>query len=838
MEAALMSAISVGAGVVAGEIAAAAIFTTLAQRFVFFAILGAISKSLQKTPAITSQGTTVTGTNTVAPRRIVYGKTRVGGTIVYMEGTDSNEYLHMVITLAGHEIESVESVYFNDEEVTFDGSGNVNSGTYSGKARIEYKLGTTGQTAFSNLVSESDSLWTSSHRLKGVACLYVRLQYDTDIYTNGVPNISALIKGKKDIYDPRSSTTGWSDNSALCVANYLSDSVYGVAVDVDDIESAESIAAANICDEQVALDAGGTESRYTTNGSFTCDSRPEDIINGLLTSSLGKAVFVGGKWYIKAGAYYTPTLTFDENDLRGGINVQAKISRRESFNSVKGVFQSIDDNYVATDFPPVIGDGVTNDTLADYIAEDGGDTVFRDVELPFTVGSARAQRVAKLELEKARQQISVNLPLNLVGIKAKVGDVVNIDNTRMGWSAKPFEVVGLKFAYGVELGVDLALRETASGVFNWDEATDESSFDPAPNTNLPSPHDDIDITDLEFTEKEFSNGARGTLSWTASSVMAEQFAVDIIGAENAPEDYRVLTLGTPSDPMVGVFVEHYTGEGNKLSVDISIPEHMSQSEWDAISVGELCKVSGCSNPNVDGLLWSVRYKAESGVSGVGGGDKVLRLLNGKHWEVAWGTRPDVGGTSVSLHVGASETDVEGYASVEVAQTFTIRDAYMQVSGLPVGAYIARVTAMNALGRGGTTNSIYFEVPPPPLPDKISGLEIDLGEEGEANGDEWTGRDVKIKWREGSVEGSHEVDTSGGISFGGSDSYIKDYQVKVYNPSGIKLRTEYVTDTWYIYTYEKNAEDAAKNSTGPYRQLSFYVKARGIHNQLSEVVAIL
>lgn len=50
--------------------------------------------------------------------------------------------------------------------------------------------------ADSDLVSE-DTNWTSNHRLRGIAYLYVRLKFSNDVFPNGIPNITCIIKGKK-----------------------------------------------------------------------------------------------------------------------------------------------------------------------------------------------------------------------------------------------------------------------------------------------------------------------------------------------------------------------------------------------------------------------------------------------------------------------------------------------------------------------------------------------------------------------------------------------------------------------------------------------------------------
>ena len=199
------------------------------KAFVINFVLGSVSQALAKSPSSvnSSFGTAVSSRSTTAPHLIVYGRTRVGGTLAYMESTQDNKYLHVVIVIAGHEIDAVEKVYFDDTEIVYDANGNVTSDPYSGKARIKIKLGTDDQTAFSDLVSESDSNWTANHRLQGRAAVYIRLEYNQDVYPNGMPNFSFQIRGKK-VYDPRSETTVWSANPALCIADYLTNAKYGL----------------------------------------------------------------------------------------------------------------------------------------------------------------------------------------------------------------------------------------------------------------------------------------------------------------------------------------------------------------------------------------------------------------------------------------------------------------------------------------------------------------------------------------------------------------------------------------------------------------------------------
>jgi hypothetical protein len=319
------------------------------------------------------------------------------------------------------------------------------------------------------------------------------LEYDANVYATGLPNITAIVRGKK-VYDPRSETTVWSANPALCVADYLTDSTYGIGCDYDtEVNESALIAAANICDEDVSLAAGGTENRYECHGAFDSNVMPESVINQMLTSMSGKAVWVGGVWRILAGAYTSPTLIFDEDDLSGGIKVQSLISRREAFNSVKGVFASPANNYVLSDFP-----SIQSDT---YIAQDNGEQVWKDVQFPFTTSSTMAQRLAKIDLLRARQQITVQMPLKLIGLKAQVGDIIAVNNTRMGWNEKPFEVTEMGIINGEVMGVEVSLREIATNVYDW-STSEEQTFDPAPNTDLPNPFTVESISNLSAESGE------------------------------------------------------------------------------------------------------------------------------------------------------------------------------------------------------------------------------------------------------------------------------------------------------------------------------------------------
>lgn len=469
-----------------------------------------------------ARGRMLTVRQAVAPWAWVYGQVRVGGVITYMEVTSDNQYLHLVITLAGHECQEIGDIYFDDEVVPLDGSGEA-TGRFAGYVRVKKSLGAeaSGVQPFPDLVSESASKWTNAHCQTGRTKVYVRLKWSEDLFPQGIPNVTAVVKGRK-VYDPRSALTAWSANAALCISDYLTNSAAGLAcVYASEINNAQLIAAANTCAEDVTLAAGGTEDRYTCNGRFLVNGAPREILGRMLTCCAGSVRFLGGVWGVYPAVYSAPTITLTQDDLRGALRVTPRLSRRDLANGIKGVYVSPANNWQASDFPAI--DNAT------YLSEDQGERIWRELDLPYTTSAATSQRIAKLELERVRQQISVDWPGKLGCYRLQPGDTVQVTLARYGWSAKVFEVIGTELTHeedgagGLVLGCDLALRETASSVYTWTAASDETTVDAAPDTNLPDPFSVSVPGNPAITEALYETrtgrgvAVKATVTWAAST---------------------------------------------------------------------------------------------------------------------------------------------------------------------------------------------------------------------------------------------------------------------------------------------------------------------------------
>jgi hypothetical protein len=467
-------------------------FATVSAAATYFLVttaMGAALNALTPKPNFgASGGYSLQGVSGAAlDHQIIYGETRVGGVRVYDVATgNKNKNLNRIIAFAGHEIDSYQEIYLNDEVITLSGASVTVPERYDGKVTIAQYLGTTTQTADTGLITETAGLplnegrWTSAHRLQGIAYLYTKFVYNASAFPNGLPAVSAVIRGKK-VYDPRDTnqdvddetTWVWSNNPALCLRDYLT-SEYGLNQPADRIDDSLVIAAANICDQTVE-----GEKRYTCNGAFTTNDEPATVATNIVSSMGGLLWYGQGKWRMKAAAWTAPTVSFTEDDLRSSISLSTRHSRRDNFNSVKGTFRGPLSDWQPADYPEV--------TDPAFLEADNNLANVLDFPLAFTSSDLTAQRIARIALNRNREQLTFSASFGMRAFQVQVGDFININNERFGFVNKPFEVTEWNFGLteGLDIQVRMTLREISEGVFT---GAVGSTFEQN-NTTLPNPFD-------------------------------------------------------------------------------------------------------------------------------------------------------------------------------------------------------------------------------------------------------------------------------------------------------------------------------------------------------------
>ena len=482
------------------------------------------------------------------PRQLVYGECRIGGTIVHMETTGVDNYLlHMVVVLAGHEIQSLESIRLNDIDLStssstisgstvytvtnaeFTNTDNDNAFDNNGRL-IRYTFVDGSQTAVDGYMDAQLSSITTSDKFLDCAYVYIQMVFDSEKFGGGMPAASFKVKGKK-VYDPRDSSTAFSSNPALCIRDYIANTTYGLKAlssEINDTTNAGGFAsAANICDQDVTLaDGSSTEKRYTLNGFTNFSASGSSVLEGMLSSMVGKVTYVNGKFNLFAGAAQTPSLTITDDDLLSPVSVDTKSGTGALYNTVKPTYIDAANNYIAAD-APVYQDAtyLTEDT-PNGTADDKPNYVKQmELRLPFTTTHTMAQRIGRIALKSQRKTQTISCMVGLEFMQLQPADWVYVTNSRLSYSSKVFEVVSVNLEIAGEadaqfLATELALKEVESAFFTFATSDYASAiaqgsdlaiggYAMAAPSNLAVATDSLDVDAFNMTSV--------TVSWTNSA---------------------------------------------------------------------------------------------------------------------------------------------------------------------------------------------------------------------------------------------------------------------------------------------------------------------------------
>lgn len=568
-------------------------FAGIASHFLVTTALGAALNAL--TPQPSQSGLGGYGVNAVGSnldRQIIYGQTRVASAVVYSDTFgSSNKNLEQVHVFSGHPIDSFVEFYIDGNRVTdvdpstgavleVELQDGTTSDIYKKHAYIlGERLGDETTPAFPDLKDKysgegtPEDYWNSDCYLTNCAAVHTKFVWNTNtqIWPNGLPKFEALIKGKK-VFDPRSGTTEWSDNAALCIADYLL-SDYGLDEDPYRIDMGMVSTAANVC-AQTASD--GT-TRYTFNGAFLTNVTPSDWLATALMTMGGSLWYAQGKWRMKPAYWTTPVIEINEDHLRSQISLNTRHSRRDNYNQVKGTFRGPETFYQVTSFPTVqnhtptgsailpqnfvmgefyqiralgavtdwniiagttgvtynvgdtfrcaidhaTGDGDAYATYDFFLEVDNGQRSAISLDLPFVDNSPQCKRVSRIALERNREQLTISFTTNLHTLPIQVGDNVEFSYERFGWVNKEFELVAWGMTLnetegeGFEPLINLTLRETSEESF---DDKDDGEIYENNNTRLPNPFTMANPINLAFSstssiDEDGKSTSDVTLSW-------------------------------------------------------------------------------------------------------------------------------------------------------------------------------------------------------------------------------------------------------------------------------------------------------------------------------------
>lgn len=731
------------------------------------------------------------------PKRVIYGRNRVGGQLVYLEdqGKD-NIVLWMCFVLAGHEVEHIESVLADGEVVAtgtpgFYGLMDRPSNSFGNNIACWMVHGNTPAGLIPTLgVTSSDSSyngtfkppnWTTSHKLSYQSYVWVALIYDDDEFGDtGVPKFEFVVKGKNDIYDPRTGTSGYTDNQALIALDViLWDRMMGE--DLSAVNVQEFIDGANICDQQVASGVGVTEKRYTTNGTFRLQAVPLDILSSISSAGASECFFdlASGKWRYVPGVYNAPVMDLNEDDLVGGVSFQAGPPKNSKHNIANGTYIDPDQGYEAIGFQQLYISGYVNDDLEE---------LEKNFDFAWTQSPTMARRLAKIDIERSRFGITCSAVFKFKAIKLSPGDRINLSIESLGWQPKIFRIEEVEVSF--EKGVALSLREDSVDVYSWSEG-DALAIDVPPVLSIPSGLSISSPTSVSFSEEIYSqlNNTKsvkvnaewadqrsataydvqykdsGAATWISLATFWQDNSFEIQNLNAGNYDFRVRAINSRRSKSSWYQTTFsVTGFISQAPASISIT---ALNDTPKTPIAQFTTLRVTVTPPADPTYSYavVEYKKASSTAWLRGGltdaNNIVDIVvntNGETYDVR------------AFSVSASETT----GVTAVSQQIVILDSGNN-GDVQIISPLTAVTNLEVAG-GGTT---------------------------------FTGRDAVITWTDPNF----------------SSLLVRNYQVVIKDGSNNLMRTVSVSTPIFTYTYEMNVNDYEQFNAAPGVNRSFTVEVK-------------
>ena len=596
-----------------------------------------------KRPNDEQAGVLVNKESNVEQIPVIYGERRVGGVRVFVStdgtyrtvggqedwysgyhpdtdtydtttSTPTNEYLYVALVLAEGEVESITDVYIDDLPIS--------DSKYSGLVSYDAYLGTDAQTMPDTAwLREANEFWTADHRLRGVAFLGLRFKWDEEAFS-GIPEITALVKGKK-VYDPRTSTTVWSDNPALAIRDYLTNTRYGKGIPLSAIDDDAIEAAADDCDESVTeYDGGGSGKLFTCNAVLDTSKTLFDNLNILLLGCRGFLPYSQGEYRLKIDGSSASQFTFTKDEIIGGIVITGE-SKDEKLNRVSVKFPNPETNWQPDTaiWPPA---GSTEETA--FLAADGGVLLQEDIDLDTITNYYQARDLARVLVLRSRNALTCSIKTTSEALQLEIADVVSITHPTPGWTAKPFQVTQMQL--NEDGTVSLNLLEYDSTIYTWEEGTEQTTY---PDTNLPDPFTVGVVSNITVTETT-TLGSDGTviptgfIEWDSSyDRLVNQYEIQYKLTSEADTEFKSIFTS----------VNKYEFYNAEVGISVTI------------------RIRAINSLNVKGAFTSTTFTVNGDVAAPGVATSVTAAAGYRYNTVSWTNPTDKDLAKVDVYAGNS-----------------------------------------------------------------------------------------------------------------------------------------------------------------------------------------
>lgn len=483
-----------------------------------------------KSPLRDNEPSAQTVRSSKAPVRFILGRVSTGGVLVWAQeqagAQGEGEWLHLVYVLCEGAIDALENIYLGEEDI----------GSFGPLATYELVVNPTQVNAF---LKANCPDWKDSQIGRGLSYVRVSLKYSAEKFPSGIPDTRFVVRGRNDIYDPRTGTAVYSANTALHLLWFLR---ARCGVPDDEIVFETFASAANVSDEALTNADGSTSQRYRSGCVIGADEQRTGVLQKLEAACGGHLIRVGGRWMLQAGAYYGPyDFEITEDMVIGTVTGSTEPTNDSAINTVRGTFIDPDQSWTETDYPEV--------SVAEWIVEDGGEAA-ETLTYSYVTDPYQAQRLANMELRRRRAGGAISIPMNFAGYNCRPGRVVRVNLPSLNILG---EFIVSDWSMGDSEGCTVQVKQYEPAMF--DDAVGQP-YNPLGFINLPagglgSP------SGLAWAAGDEAEVIQGVLSWAKPSGIVSEYVVIVRQGATAVRSYNVPATSTEC-PVNGLPSGNYT----------------------------------------------------------------------------------------------------------------------------------------------------------------------------------------------------------------------------------------------------------------------------------------
>jgi hypothetical protein len=429
----------------------------------------AVAKALQ--PSAPREQVQALISQAAGPRIRGYGKYLLGGTRALWEATGG--VLHQIVIFHHGEVSSIVSYDVDGETIALDGAGSATSGPAVGYLKINAIITGDGGNHAPALAA-FPVLWTAAHKLTGLATYYIRmtappLSQMSKVYPRQAQTTISAVANLSKVLDPRTSITAFSELTGPCALDFLTHPD-GYRIPLAQIDLPSFSAFTNVCDQDLALKAGGTEKRYRVGGYYSLEDAPKDTLTRILATADAQCYMTAdGKAGVLGGSWLAPDVTIGADDILA-ISLSDGFDEFKTFNVLKGKFTSPAHRFQETECDEMV-DSVALLTQAERV---------ETMEVDMCPSAAQMRRLMKSFSERNGRVWRGTIKTNLVGMKARfprgvTRHTINVVYPDMGINGE-FEVVSHQYSVGEKtcvIGI-----ESFTNPYGWNAATEEGNAPP------------------------------------------------------------------------------------------------------------------------------------------------------------------------------------------------------------------------------------------------------------------------------------------------------------------------------------------------------------------------